>query len=248
MTCSAIEVTPTSHTLWLWQEALADVPTQRPGEALDLGRGDALLVVGAHPDDETFGVAGTMASLAAGGVDVHVVSMSSGEAALDHVGVTVADLAARRRRELHEAGEVLGAASVAAMEFPDGHLADFETEMALTIEAAARSHGVRRILTVAWCDPHPDHAAVARAALEAAARCRIPVTAYAIWALHWTEPDDPMMRESPMTLMSLDQQARAARRAAISCYRSQTEPLATSVAAVLPPSFVGNDLELLFTR
>ncbi len=248
MTSSSIEVTPTSHTLWLWQEALANVPAQRPGEALDVGRGDAVLVVGAHPDDETFGVAGTMASLATGGVDVHVVSMSSGEAALDHVGVTVAGLALRRRFELGEAGEMVGAASVDALGFPDGRLADFETEMALTIEAAARRHGVARILTVAWCDPHPDHAAVARATLEAAARCRIPVTGYAIWALHWTDPDDPTMRMSPMTLMSLDQRARAARRAAIGCYGTQTEPMAANVAAILPPSFVGNDLELLFTR
>ncbi|MBA3232700.1 MAG: PIG-L family deacetylase [Propionibacteriales bacterium] len=240
-----VEVTPASHALPKWRRALLTVATLAPMDLLDLSTGDVVLVLGAHPDDETFGVAGTIASLAASGVDVHVVSMSAGEAALDHVGVTVAHLAAQRRHELASACAVLGTASDTMRHYPDGRLAEFENGMAADIAAVAHRHGARRLLTVAWCEPHPDHAAVGRATLEAGARLGIPVTGYVVWALHWTDPDDPVMRKTPMTLMSLDARASAARHAAISCYRTQTEPLDAGVAAILPPSFVGNDLELL---
>ncbi len=96
-------------------------------------------------------------------------------APLRDIAVTVADLAAGRRAELAKACGVLGAASVIAMDFPDGRLAEFEIEMSAVIDAAARRHGVRRLLSVAWCDPHPDHAAVARATLEAGARGGVQV-------------------------------------------------------------------------
>ncbi len=41
-----------------------------------------LMFVGAHPDDETFGVGGTLAQYAAGGVKVYYVCATRGEAGL----------------------------------------------------------------------------------------------------------------------------------------------------------------------
>lgn len=70
-----------------------------------------LLAVLAHPDDESFGIGGTLARYAAEGVDVHVAIATDGAA-----GSVVADyeeqrerLAEVRRQELEEAVAVLGA-------------------------------------------------------------------------------------------------------------------------------------------
>lgn len=62
-----------------------------------------------------------LAALAADGVDVYVVSLTAGEAALDHIGRRVDGLARRRRQELQDAAHALGARSARAL-MPDGAL------------------------------------------------------------------------------------------------------------------------------
>ncbi len=70
-----------------------------------------LLAVLAHPDDESFGIGGTLARYADEGVDVHIAIATDGVAGSVIPGYehTLAELAAVRRRELDEAIAILGA-------------------------------------------------------------------------------------------------------------------------------------------
>jgi mycothiol S-conjugate amidase len=69
-----------------------------------------LLGVFAHPDDESFGPAGTLAVHSAAGVDVHIVTMTDGAAGAPADGYPDGDaLAEIRRGELRAAAAELGA-------------------------------------------------------------------------------------------------------------------------------------------
>lgn len=69
-----------------------------------------LLAVLAHPDDESFGMGGTLARYADEGVDVHIAIATDGVAGSVAGGYehTLKELAAVRRRELDEAIGILG--------------------------------------------------------------------------------------------------------------------------------------------
>ncbi len=69
-----------------------------------------LLAVLAHPDDESFGLGGTLARYAAEGVEVHVAIATDGVAGSVATGFehTLADLVNVRVQELTEAVEILG--------------------------------------------------------------------------------------------------------------------------------------------
>ena len=69
-----------------------------------------LLGVFAHPDDESYGPAGTLAVHSAAGVDVHIAVMTDGAAGTPAAGFPSGDgLAEVRRRELRAAAAVLDA-------------------------------------------------------------------------------------------------------------------------------------------
>lgn len=69
-----------------------------------------LLGVFAHPDDESFGPAGTLAVHSAAGIDVHIAIMTDGAAGTPAAGFPDGDgLAQVRRRELRAAAAELGA-------------------------------------------------------------------------------------------------------------------------------------------
>ncbi len=68
-----------------------------------------LLAVLAHPDDESFGIGGTLARYASAGVDVHVAIATDGVAGSVATGYehTLNDLIAVRRKELAAAADIL---------------------------------------------------------------------------------------------------------------------------------------------
>jgi mycothiol S-conjugate amidase len=74
------------------------------------GSGFGLLAVLAHPDDESFGIGGTLARYADEGVDVHIAIATDGVAGSVAAGYehTLQALADVRRRELEAAVTILG--------------------------------------------------------------------------------------------------------------------------------------------
>ncbi|MGB3482146.1 MAG: PIG-L family deacetylase [Mycobacterium sp.] len=204
---------------------------------LSLAACPALVVVAPHPDDETLGVGGLIASLADRGVDVTVVSVSDGGAAYPDIPeLDRMRLESTRRAELDCAAAVLGVRQVIRLEMPDGQLAEHEELLAqrLAEVLAAAPLGV-------WCaatwrgDGHPDHEAVGRAAAVASAISGVPLVEYPVWMWHWSTPGDPAVPWRRALSVPLDRRASIRKHNAAKCFRSQFEAPAPDVEPVLPP-------------
>lgn len=74
----------------------------------------------AHPDDESFGPAGTLLKLKNEGCDIHLILLTDGEGGVNVDNVP--DLAATRLAEWQAAAQLLGATSTHALHYPDGGL------------------------------------------------------------------------------------------------------------------------------
>ncbi len=136
-----------------------------------------LLLLLAHPDDETFGPGGTIARCAAQGADVTLVAATRGEAGMvgDPAVTDREHLGEIRAAELASAARVLGARAVVFLGFRDGTLSDTPRER--IVEAAVREIRRARPHVLVGFGPdgvsrHPDHvvmSAVASEAFDAAA-------------------------------------------------------------------------------
>jgi N-acetyl-1-D-myo-inositol-2-amino-2-deoxy-alpha-D-glucopyranoside deacetylase len=143
-----------------------------------------ILAVLAHPDDETFGMGGTLALYAKRGVDVHLVCATRGEVGevAPHFLENFNSIAELRENELRCAAEHLGLTSVHFLDYRDSGMPgspDNEHPQALAAapidEVAARITGyIRRLQpqVVLTFDPiggyrHPDHIAIHKATLKA---------------------------------------------------------------------------------
>lgn len=143
-----------------------------------------ILAVLAHPDDETFGMGGTLALYAKRGVDVHLVCATRGEVGevAPHFLENFNSIAELRENELRCASEHLGLTSVHFLDYRDSGMPgspDNEHPQALAAapidEVAARITGhIRRLKpqVVLTFDPiggyrHPDHIAIHKATLRA---------------------------------------------------------------------------------
>ena len=95
-----------------------------------------LLVVVAHPDDESFGLGAVLSAFIDSGTEVSVLCFTHGEASTLH-GVE-GDLTVIRAQELSAAARELGIVDVVLKNFPDGGLEDIDP-MVLQREAAEMS-------------------------------------------------------------------------------------------------------------
>ncbi|MEV8513498.1 PIG-L deacetylase family protein [Dactylosporangium sp. NPDC051484] len=176
-----------------------------------------LMVVVAHPDDETFGCGSLLLHAAAAGATTAVVCATRGEAGepAPGSGVTAAELPAERERELRAAAELLGVARVdllgladSGMAGPPGpgtlagadpavvagrvlaHIEDFRPHVVVTLDAG---------------DGHRDHAVIRDATLAAVGRSKwrvprvylqcLPRSLMRRWLLHLAgeRPDSPYL-------------------------------------------------------
>lgn len=210
-----------------WLAALAHAPE------LDLATCRDIVVVAAHPDDETLGFGAALATLAGLGARVQVVAASDGGAS--HPGLD--RLEATRRAELHDAMSVLGVAAPLCLGMPDGQLSDHEDRLADRLTELLDDRPDTPWIAATWRgDGHPDHEAVGRAAAIAARRRGAVLLEYPIWMWHWATPGDiavpwDRLRAVPVTAHALDRKA-----AATGCYRSQIQTVGAEPA--LLPSFV----------
>ena len=132
-----------------------------------------LLVVVAHPDDESIACGATIARAAAAGVRVIVVSLTRGEAG-PSAGERGPDaLAATRWRELQAAAVRLGAAGVAACGHADGLLPWTDPALVIADISALIEAAAPAVVVTFGADGlywHPDHVAVHERTTEAVRR------------------------------------------------------------------------------
>lgn len=133
----------------------------------------------AHPDDETFGVGGTLLRAVAGGGEVHSLCLTRGEGGATGDVTTPDRLGETRAAELEEAGRRLGLASVTVLDWGDGGVAgdhglpraDPGAVEESILEWLAR-HPLDVLIT--WGPDggygHPDHIAAGERCLAALAR------------------------------------------------------------------------------
>ena len=146
--------------------------------------GRTLLAVLAHPDDESFGMGGTLALYAHRGVDVFLVCATRGEAGeVDPkylIGFT--SIAERRESELRSASEHLGLKGVYFLNYRDSGMAGspnnqhpqalISQPIERVVADVARHIRMLRPQVVITFDPiggyrHPDHIAIHEATVQA---------------------------------------------------------------------------------
>lgn len=150
-----------------------------------------LLAVLAHPDDETFGIGGTLALYASRGVQVHLICATRGEAGTvdpEHLE-GFASIAERRCYELECAAGYLGLASVTFLDYRDSGMpgssdnshADALASAPVEVVAQKIATEMRRLRpqVVITFDPiggykHPDHIQTHQATVRAFDLCADP--------------------------------------------------------------------------
>ena len=141
----------------------------------------SVLVVCAHPDDESFGLGAVLTALVDQGARTTVLCFTRGEASTLHA--TEGDLATVRSREFERAARVLGVSESEMLDYPDGHLADQSpSELTAHVVRMARRVDADLLLTFdeGGITGHPDHQQATRVAVIAAATLDVPVLAWAI--------------------------------------------------------------------
>ena len=146
--------------------------------ATALPRLPSALVVIAHPDDESFGLGGLLARLAADGARLRVLCFTRGEAST--LGAD-ADLAVERPLELADAAEVLSVTEVSLLDYPDGGLATIpDDDLERAVEAHLDDAEALVVFEPHGVTGHPDHQAATRAAERVAVRCGLPVLEWGV--------------------------------------------------------------------
>jgi LmbE family N-acetylglucosaminyl deacetylase len=124
------------------------------------------LVVSAHPDDEALGCGGTIARLAAAGVEVHLAFLSDGVNARGDV--VDADSLGRRRRMGDEAAAILGARAPSYLDLPDNRLDSLDLlDVVVAVERITRRVDPDLVLTHSAADLNIDHRLCAQAVTTA---------------------------------------------------------------------------------
>lgn len=130
----------------------------------------------AHPDDESYPFAATLARCVERGFEVRVICLSRGDAGVDRGGsLRGAALGQRRSEEFEASCAVLGA-TPRVLDFPDAHLEEHEEEMVAALEELLADVDVVLTLGEDGGYGHRDHLACTRAvarAIERAGSCSL---------------------------------------------------------------------------
>ncbi|MEP6980739.1 MAG: bifunctional PIG-L family deacetylase/class I SAM-dependent methyltransferase [Nakamurella sp.] len=210
----------------VWTKAL-DAAALAPVDFTGLRR---LVVVAAHPDDETLGAGGLIAAAAAIGVTIEVLVATDGEASHPDSPTHTPDrLGEVRRAEVVAAVTALApGATLTLLHLPDGHLSNHLAVLTEDLRHLLQTgvDGPTWVVSPWIGDGHPDHEAAGSAAIAAAARMTgVTVFQYPLWAWHWGTPERTDVPLDRLRTLSLTDDVTAAKRRALAAHTSQTTRL-----------------------
>ena len=219
-----------------WQDRLARMEP-RPDPLAGASR---VLVVSAHPHDETLG-AGRLIAGHAG--PVVALTLTAGENCLADRDVDTVDVGMLRLAEWRSAVAELGADTLDTPRWADGTLDVHEADLARLL---LRTLQPGDVLLAPWShDPDADHRAAGRAAREAGDAAGATVVEYPVWAPYLRTPHQ--VRDTGHQLVPVESGAEAQRawRRALAQYLSQLEPWQPGWDPLVPADFVQHHLAQL---
>lgn len=206
----------TSAGVWDADPRLHDRPP------LELAGVEDVLVLAAHPDDETLGAGGLIAECVRRGIRVSVVVVTDGGAG---------GLAERRAEELAGAVASLGAGAT-VLGFPDGRTREEREGIRAALVPLFAALPCDALVVAPWRgDGHRDHRIVGELAAELAGGRRL--LEYPVWLWHWADPADERVPWEQFVSLPIDLDAK---EEALDAYGSQRE----GPAPVLRADFVEN--------
>lgn len=226
----------TAEERWLADTRLISAP---PLESLP----DELVVIAAHPDDETLGAGGLISRVASQGGRVSVIVATDGEGS--HPGSRTHSpdsLRAKRRLEVIEALSLLApGARVQFLSIPDGevgtHASVVEDAVAAALDATDAAPA-QTLVVAPWSgDGHRDHREAAGAVRNVASVRGVRQLGYPIWMWHWGTPEDVPWSLALAVQLTEDELTR--KGAALRAHTSQVEALSNEPGdeAIVPPRF-----------
>jgi LmbE family N-acetylglucosaminyl deacetylase/glycosyltransferase involved in cell wall biosynthesis len=200
-----------------------------PFEPQDL-RGERLLVLAPHPDDEVIGCGGLVALHLREGRKVHVVVATDGAQAGD---------AAQRESESRAALALLGDVTIEFLRFPDRKLSG-ERELDDRIAAILREWKPDLIAVPSPLEIHPDHIALSRAFCDLIARDASLFADLAVARVAFYEVSAPLRPNALVDITSVADMKYAAietheSQAAIHDYTSYARGLNVWRTMTMPP-------------
>lgn len=139
-----------------------------------------VLVLAAHPDDETAGCGGLMAVLADAGATVDVAIATSGEGTIG-ADLDAAEVARRREGEARRAVAVLGGRPPRFLSHPDGGLPDHLDALTADLRGLLADLTPEAVLLPWFLDGHRDHQAIGHALEQAGVADDVELWGYETW-------------------------------------------------------------------
>lgn len=142
-----------------------------PYQAISAPPAGNVLVLAPHPDDETFGCGGAIIRHVAQGDEVEVIVATDGrEAQPQPDAARILHYIEARRQETRNAAHILGYKRLTFWDIPDRQLVCDEALIA-RLRQAIETRQIARVYAPSLWEIHPDHYALAQAALAAVSRC-----------------------------------------------------------------------------
>ncbi len=180
-----------------------------------------VLIFCAHSDDQAFGAGGFMSKVASEGGKILTIICSFGELSLPHL--KPAEVVPIRIAESQKADKILGGSGVIFLGLKEGKFYEDakEKNLFVNLEKIINEFKPDTIMTHAVDDPHPDHRAVLKIALElhSKSKTKFEVFSFEIW-----NPANLKKRRTPMLMVDITKTFHKKIKA-IEAFRSQINSL-----------------------